>query len=101
MPTLEPRRAGLTKHGIAERVARLVAETQRDVLGDGDAVVAEDRLEDVLVHAERRGEHACADVRDAGELEQALHRPVLAERPVQDREDDVDVGERGCDLLRR
>ena len=32
-----------------------------------------------------------ADVRDAGELEQALHRPVLAERAVQHREDDVDV----------
>ena len=36
-------------------------------------------------------EHARADVRHAGELEQALHRPVLAERSVQHREDDVDV----------
>ena len=31
------------------------------------------------------------DVRHAGQLEQPLHRPVLAERPVQDGEDDVDV----------
>ena len=30
----------------------------------------------------------------AGELEQPLHRPVLAERPVQHREHDVDVAER-------
>ena len=66
-----------------------------------DAVVAEHRLEDVLVHAERRAEHAGADVRDAGELEQALHRPVLAERAVQHREDDVDVGERRRDLAAR
>ena len=91
MPTDEPSRAGLTKHGIAERVARLVAGAQRDVPRHRDAVVAHDRLEQVLVHAERRGEHARADVRDARELEQALHGPVLAERAVQDREDDVDV----------
>ena len=31
---------------------------------------------------------------DVGQLEQALHRPVLAERAVQHREDDVDVAER-------
>ena len=49
------------------------------------------RLEEVLVHRERRAEHARADVGDARELEQPLHRPVLAEGPVQDREDDVDV----------
>ena len=64
-----------------------------------DAVVAQHRLEEVLVHAERRAEHARADVGHACELEQALHRPVLAERPVQHREDDVDVGERRRDLL--
>ena len=67
----------------------------------GDAVVAQHRLEHVLVHAERGGEHAGADVGDAGELEQALHGAVLAEGAVEDREDDVDVGEGGCDLLRR
>ena len=31
---------------------------------------------------------------DVRELEQALHRPVLAERPVEDRQDDVDGAER-------
>ena len=36
----------------------------------------------------------CADVRHAGELEQSLHRAVLAERTVKDREDDVDLAER-------
>ena len=64
-----------------------------------DAVVAQHRLEEVLVHAERRAEHAGADVGHARELEQPLHRAVLAERPVQHREDDVDVGERRRDLL--
>ena len=38
---------------------------------------------------------------DAGELEQALHRPVLAERAVQHREDDVDAAERAGDRARR
>ena len=76
----------LDEAGIAERVVGLVAGAQRDVRGDRDAVVAEHGLEDVLVHAERRGEHARADVRDAGELEQALHRAVLAERARAGRE---------------
>ena len=31
-----------------------------------------------------------SDVRDRGELEQALHGAVLAKRAVEDREDDVD-----------
>ena len=38
---------------------------------------------------------AGADVRHPGELEQALHRAVLAEGAVQDREHDVDGAERG------
>ena len=67
----------------------------------GMLVVAEHRLEHVLVHAERRGEHAGSDVGHAGELEQPLHGPVLAERPVQHREDDVDVGQRRGDVLDR
>ena len=46
-------------------------------------------LEDHLVHAQRGGEHARADVGHVEQLEQALERPVLAERPVQDREDGV------------
>ena len=50
-------------------------------------------LEHHLVHAQRRGEHAGADVRDVEALEQALHGPVLAERAVQDREHDVDAGQ--------
>ena len=39
---------------------------------------------------DRRAEHARADVRHARELEQPLHRAVLAHRPVQDGEHDVD-----------
>ena len=77
----EPRR--LDEDRVAERVRGRVAGAQRDVAGDRDAVVAQHRLEEVLVHRERRGGDAGADVGDAGELEQPLHRPVLAERPVQ------------------
>ena len=63
------------------------------VRGDRDAAVAHHLLEQVLVHRERRRRDAGADVGDVRELEQPLHRPVLAERPVQDREDDVDGAE--------
>ena len=44
---------------------------------------------------------AGSDVRDTRELEQALHRPVLAERPVQDRQDDVDRAQRRRRVRRR
>ena len=89
----------LDEHGIVERAPDRVAVANRVVLRDGNAAVAHHLLEEVLVHRERRAGDARADVRDAGELEQALHRPVLAERPVQDREHDVDVGDRARDLL--
>ena len=84
----------LDEDGIAERVPDLVAEPQRLVPRDRDAAVAQDRLEQVLVHAERRGRDAGADVGDAGELEQALDGAVLAERAVQHGQDDVDGAER-------
>ena len=67
---------------------------------DGHALVAHHRLEEILVHAERRGGDAGADVGDVGELEKALHRAVLAEGPVQDGEDDVHALERGGRVVR-
>ena len=42
---------------------------------------------------DRGGEHAGADVPHAGHLEHALDGAVLAPRPVQQREDDVDLAE--------
>ena len=46
----------------------------------------------------RRGGVVGADVRDAGHLEEPLQPPVLAERPVQDRQDDLDAGQSRRDL---
>ena len=88
----EPRR--LDEDGVAERVLDLVAEPQRHVARNRDAAVAQHGLEEVLVHAERGGGDPGADVGDAGELEQALDRAVLAERAVQHGQDDVDGAER-------
>ena len=86
---------GLHEHGEPERILEAVlAPEQRDALRDGDPLVAQDGLEQVLVHAERRGRHARADVGHVRELEQPLHGPVLAERPVQHGKDDVDAAER-------
>ena len=62
-------------------------------------MVAQHRLEDVLVHAERRREHSGADVGHVGELEQPLHGAVLPERAVQDRQDDFDLAQRGHNLV--
>ena len=64
-------------------------------------MVAQHRLEQVLVHCERRCRHTGADVGDVRELEEALHAAVLAERAVQDREDDLGVPElRECSRRR-
>ena len=89
IPTEEPRRAGFTKQGKPLAVAK------RNVSGDRNAAVAQHFLEEVLVHAERRRRDAGSDVRDTGELEQALDSAVLAERAVQDREHHVNGAERG------
>ena len=90
--------SGLDEDGVTERVLRPLALPQRDVAGDRDAAVAHHRLEDVLVHRERRPEHPGADVRDPGQLEQALDGAVLAEGPVENREDDIHVTEGGRHL---
>ena len=44
-------------------------------------------------------EHAGADIRDVGELEQALNRPVLAVRAVQDGKHDVEAEARHGELI--
>src|SRR5262249_52844875 len=70
-----------------------VAFSHRDVFANGQPLRTEDQLHVLLVHADRAGEHARADVRDAGHLEQALDRPVLAVWPVRDGQHDVDATE--------
>ena len=52
---------------------------------------AEEVLHRDLVHADRGGEHARAGVGDARQLQQALDRPVLALRAVQENQDDVEA----------
>ena len=59
------------------------------VLGDRDAGGCGDALRLLLVHGERRGEHAGMRVGDVEDLQQALDRAVLAEGAVQGVEDDV------------
>ena len=95
IPTEEPSRAGLTNSGspsarqLRAHGVRLVAPARladRGVVDLRHAGRGQHVLEHDLVHAQRRGEHARADVRDVEQLEQALHRAVLAERPVQDGE---------------
>ena len=57
-PHRRPEPRGLHEHRIVERALDRVAEPDRVVARDGDAAVAEHRLEQVLVHAERRRRHA-------------------------------------------
>ena len=102
IPTEEPSRAGLTNTGRPEpgepgehaaALGRTMLGPDRAVVDLGQPGVRHQLLEHHLVHAQRRGEHAGAHVRDVEALEQALHGAVLAERTVQHREHDVDAVE--------
>ena len=100
----------LHEQRVAELVGRALAAAGRVVLplarGDRDRRHhrqpggREHDLHVGLVHADRGGEHAGADVPDPGHLEHALDGAVLAPRPVQQREDHVDVAERARRLRR-
>ena len=102
MPTLDPRLAGLTNIGkpsarssSAAIAVAAAAPTRgagrRGTAQTGSPARREQHLHHRLVHADRRGEHAGADVRHVGQLEQPLDRAVLAVRSVQHRKDDVEV----------
>ena len=92
---------GFTKHGnpsycrgrLDERVD-VVTVAEREVLRDREPGARERALHHDLVHADRGAEHARADVRQVGELEETLHRAVFAVRAVQQREHDVDAERR-------
>src|SRR5256712_848188 len=71
-----------------------------EVLDDGQAVGLEHRLHRRLVHPDRGGEHARADVGQVGELEDALDRAVLAVRAVEHDDDDVEVAHLGGETPR-
>ena len=96
MPTEEPRLAGLTNTGKAKRLATASASrqsrAQRDVVYHRQQAFPADTLHHLLIHADGGGHHARAHVGQVGQLQQALHRAVLAEGAVQDGEDHVDLG---------
>ena len=69
---------------------RRVAFDEGEKARDRQSAVAHEPLGDILVHRRRRAQHARADISDAGDFGCALNRAVLAEGPMQDREDDID-----------
>ena len=93
---------GLDETGIAElvrdppppgarRAAPLVVPHD-EVRDDREVVRPEHGLHRRLVHPDGRGQDAGAHVGDVGQLEETLERAVLAVRPVDEREHDVQVG---------
>ena len=62
----------------------------------GQTALGHQVLEQDLVHADRAGGYSASDVRDVQQLEQALHRAVLAERAVQNGERDVAAEQSGA-----
>ena len=94
IPIDEPPRAGLTNTGSPSRsrsAARRASPPARTTAygPTGSPSAASSFLVNSLSIADGAAEHAGAHVRHAGHLQQPLDRPVLAERPVQHREDDV------------
>ena len=94
-PIDDPRFAGFTKSGQAERRRRLLHHLGRP-RGAGhhspcrhrEPVVVQYRLGDPLVHADGGGEHAGPDVGQLQRLEVSLDHAVLAEGAVEHREHD-------------
>ncbi len=87
------------RHGL--RVALERPRLDDGVRRDRQALAREHELHEVLVHADRRREHAGAHVAHVRELEHALEGAVLAVGPVQEREDDVDLAQHARHLARR
>ena len=119
---LEPPLAGLTNSGqpsvgdlvqhplglgrigsrrVSAAVPGPVPLADHHVRPDRQAPGREDQLHVLLVHADRAGQHARADVRHPGHLQQSLDRAVLAVRAVQHRQHHVDLAEQVRDLRRR
>ena len=59
-------------------------------LGEGSEVDPAARIEGPVILGDYCKVDAGAHIRDVGELQQALHRPVLAIRPVQNRKHNVE-----------
>ena len=85
----QPQRRELAEHAVAIR--RPARRAHARVVDLRDPGARQQVLRDDLVQAHGRREHARADVRHVEQLEQALHRAVLAERAVQHRERDLGV----------
>ncbi len=99
IPIDDPSALGLTNTGIAKfarqprpkrRSVAVVGAIDREISHHRDAGVAQQALLRVLVHPDRRAEHARAHVWDSRQLEQPLHRAVLAVGAVQHREHHVE-----------
>ena len=81
------RRHGFQAGGL---VPSPLGRGDRDERPDRQSGRGQHQLHVVLVHPDRAGQHPGADVAGAHHLEQALDRAVLTERPVQQRDRDVD-----------
>ena len=93
-PTVEPWPLGLTINGNPSRCAATCADAgAMSHVGRRHAGREEQPLRDVLVPTERAAELAAARVRDAGEIEQRLHRAVLAAAAVHGEKHEIHVGE--------
>ena len=88
----------LDPRAYADRVLLELASGHDDAGRDRETGGLQDDLHVGLVHADRGGEHAGADVAHAGHLEHPLQGAVLAPRAVEQREDHVDLADDRRDL---
>ena len=89
------------EHRIAERLLQVgrdvvalalpVVPENRSVGANRESRGCENDFHDHLIHADGGRQHAGADIRHVGKLQQTLNRAVFAVRSVQDREDHVEI----------
>ena len=92
---------GLDEDGPAQLRDRAVADALEvgfdlpavgsQPLGVGDTGGIEQSIRHGLIHADGACQNAAAHIGDAGQLQQTLHRAVLAPQAVERRDDDIDV----------
>ncbi len=81
--------------GLFEGGSRRRATVEGNERRHGNPGIAQQAFADVLVHAHGRAQHVGADKRQVGHAQQALQAAVFAEGAVDDREDHIDMFQRG------
>ena len=91
-----PEISGLDEHGIGKATESRLGKRidfrlpNGPVIDNGQTCIPQETLHHVLVHPDRRTQHARSNVGHVGQLEQTLDRPVFSKSPMKDGKNNID-----------